>query len=100
MEYDIKKRLFNDFQKEKYILNLIICIITIIIMVFIWIYSIGFCNIYFFAQRSWVFSGFWSLILEWIIFAPLYLCIVSYFDKKGENKDLIISYYMKRLICF
>ena len=100
MEYDIKKRLFNDFQKEKYILNLIICIITIIIMVFIWIYSIGFCNIYFFAQRSWVFSGFWSLILEWIIFAPLYLYIVSYFDEKGENKDLIISYYMKRLICF
>ena len=64
---------------------------------FMWIYSIGFCYLYYHSQISWFYSLIWSLFLVWFIFAPFFLFLLSLFQfYYGDNYIL----YFKVLFFF
>ena len=98
----IKKNLDNDYLgnrlKKKKLLMIITAIIMLIIGIIMWLYSIGFCYIYYHSQKSWFYSGIWSLFWVWIIFSPLFLFLISLYESITGNEE--ITYYMKRLFCF
>ena len=99
----IKKNLDNDYLGNRYtdqkmLYRLIAAIIMLIFGIFIWLYAIGFCYIYYHAQKSWFYSGIWSLFWVWIIFSPLFLFLISLYESITGNEE--ITYYRKRLFCF
>ena len=85
--------------KEFYIRRIIACLIMLIFTVFTFYYVIVFCSLYKNTQMSWLISGVWSLLLEWVILCPLYILIISLVEKKGRSQR-ISSYYMKQLFLF
>ena len=74
------------------------------VMFFFWIFSIGFCYIYPKAQITWFYSGIWCLILEWALFAPFFLFLLSFSEYLTSFFQwyhlYCIHYYAKRLFCF
>ncbi len=84
--------------KKKKLLMIITAIIMLIIGIIMWLYSIGFCYIYYHSQKSWFYSGIWSLFWVWVIFAPLFLFLISLYENITDKEE--ITYYIKRLICF
>jgi hypothetical protein len=86
------------FTKDKLLYRIIAGIIMFIIFFIMWLYTIGFCYIYYHAQKSWFYSGIWSLFWVWIIFSPLFLFLISLYESITGNEE--ITYYMKRLFCF
>ena len=66
------------------------------------LYSIGFCYLYYHAQKSWFYSGIWSLFWVWFVFAPLFLFLISLFQTFIHNNEKLIqySYYMKTLFFY
>ena len=88
----------NRFTDQKMIPRLIAAFLMFILGMFIWLYSIGFCYIYYHTQKSWIYSGIWSLFWVWIIFAPLFLFLISLYESITGNEGY--SYYMKSLFCF
>jgi len=56
-----------------------------IIIAFFFYYSVGFCEVYINTKRNLVFSWVWSLFLEWVIFAPTYIVIISVMENKKKN---------------
>ena len=90
------------FMKEKLILRLIIFTIMFILIIFMWIYSIGFCYIYYNSQINWLYSFIWSIFWLWIIFAPLIIvvsCIVEYYIQDYDTNEKI-NHYSNLLFCF
>ena len=88
----------NRFTDQKMIPRLIAAFLMFILGMFMWLYSIGFCYIYYHTQRTWFYAGIWSLIFIWIFIAPLFIFILSIFEVISNNEKII--YYMKRLLCF
>ncbi len=74
------------------------------VMFFFWLFSIGFCYIYPKAQITWFYSGIWCLILEWALFAPFFLFLLSFSEFLTSFFQwyhlYCIHYYAKRLFCF
>jgi len=91
---------YDNFQKDMFIRRLIGGILMLIIIIFFFYYSVVFCEVYLNTQRNLVFSWIWSLFWEWVIFAPIYIVIISVLEnKKSDSKDPLI-YYLKRLFFF
>ena len=97
-ELTTRKEYGKKFTKNKLLYRIFAGIIMFIIIFIMWLYSIGFCYIYYHTQKSWVYSGIWSLFWVWIIFAPLFLFLISLYESFIGNEE--VSYYMKRLFCF
>jgi hypothetical protein len=93
-----RKEYGKKFTKNKLLYRIFAGIIMFIIIFIMWLYSIGFCYIYYHAQKSWFYSGIWSLFWVWIIFSPLFLFLISLYENITGNEE--ITYYMKRLFCF
>ena len=74
--------------------------IMAIIIIFFFYYSVAFCGVYIQTQKNWLFSGIWSLFWNWIIFAPIYIVIISIIENKRQDINDPIVYYMKRLFFF
>ena len=76
----------------------IIALVFIVLLdVFFWYYTIVFCGIYVNAQYGWFYSGIWSLMWVWVVYAPIYILIISLFEHCGNQ---CCVYYMKRFFIF
>ncbi|MCQ2817284.1 MAG: hypothetical protein MJ252_08475, partial [archaeon] len=77
-------------------------IILILIMlgfnIFMFYYSVVFCGLYTHTQNAWLFSGIWSIIWDWVIFAPIYIIILSICDASLISKE--VMFYIKLLFIF
>jgi cell division protein FtsB len=63
---------------------------------FSWYYSTSFCYIYHNTQTGWIMGGIWSILFNWIIFAPAYIVLISYIETKNQFGAKI----MKKLFLF
>ena len=90
----------EQFQDEMFYRRIISSFIMTIIIIFFFYYSVAFCGVYIQTQKNWLFSGIWSLFWNWIIFAPIYIVIISIIENKRQDINDPIVYYMKRLFFF
>ena len=90
----------KDFQDQMFVRRIISSSLMAIIIIFFFYYSIAFCGVYIQTQRNWFFSGIWSLFWNWIIFAPIYIVVISLIEHKKQDINDSTVYYMKRLFCF
>ena len=90
----------DDFQEEMFIRRLIGGFLMSIIIIFFFYYSVVFCEVYLNTQRNLVFSWVWSLFWEWVIFAPIYIVVISVLENKKSNSKDPVVYYLKRLFFF
>ena len=65
--------------------------------IFFFYYCIVFCGMYVNTQYGWFYSGIWSLFWNWVVFAPLYIVIITAIESTG---NIVCAYYMKRLFGF
>ena len=91
---------YDNFQEEMFIRRLIGGILMTIIIIFFFYYSVVFCEVYLNTQRNLVFSWVWSLFWEWVIFAPIYIVVISFLERKKANLKDPLIYYLKRLFFF
>ena len=90
----------DDFQDEMFIRRLIGGFLMTIIIIFFFYYTVVFCEVYLNTQRNLVFSWVWSLFWEWVIFAPIYIIVISFLENKKANPKDPLVYYLKRLFFF
>ena len=86
------------FEKNVLIRRCIAGFIILFFFVFFWFYCVVFCGVYIHSQFGWFFSWIWLLILVWIILVPLYILLISLFEKIFGNNACV--YYMKQLFLF
>ena len=91
---------YDDFQDEMFIRRLIGGFLMTIIIIFFFYYNVVFCEVYLNTQRNLVFSWVWSLFWEWVIFAPIYIVVISVLENKKSNSKDPVVYYLKRLFFF
>ena len=96
--FDSKKDDSKRFENQMFMMRIFVGIIMLSIYFFMWIYSIGFCFFYYHTQKTWIYAGFWSLFFNWVIFAPLFICILSFIEIIWKNNKII--FFMKKLFCF
>ena len=98
-ERDIFKEVYI-FEKSMNCIRFIGGLFMLVIIAFFFYYSTGFCSIYVNTQTNWIYSGIWSIIINWVVLAPLYILIISIMDKakKGINNSSL--YNIKRLFFF
>ena len=90
----------DEFQDDMFIRRLIGGFLMTIIIIFFFYYSVVFCEVYLNTQRNLVFSWVWSLFWEWVIFAPIYIVVISFLEHKKANLKDPLVYYLKRLFFF
>ena len=90
----------DNFQDEMLIRRLIGGFLMTVIIIFFFYYTVVFCEVYLNTQRNLVFSWVWSLFWEWVIFAPIYIVIISVLEHKKANSKEPLIYYLKRLFFF
>jgi hypothetical protein len=61
-----------------------------------WYYASAFCYIYRKTQTGWLIGGIWSVLLNWTIFAPVYIILISYIEEKNQS----LADIMKKLFLF
>ena len=96
--FNIENEKIKIFEKKQFKKRIVAEIIMLILYILMFICSCGFCYMYFYTQRIWLYTGIWSLILIWIILSPLFIFILSIIEFILKNEKII--YYMKRLLCF
>ena len=87
----------NEFNQTYFLKRVIAIILIIIIETFFIIYFS--CNEYE-NKCNWAYSGFWTCFFAWVIFAPIFIILISYIEwKKNKNNEKLI-YYLKQLFFF
>ena len=71
--------------------------IMLIISIFLTFYVCVFCLIYVNTQIVWLYSGIWTILINWIIFSNIYIILISVIEILGSDK---LSYLMKQLFIF
>ena len=89
----------NSERKENCSNRNFLCYILMLLSIFLFMtYSVFWCDIYHKSQKFWIYMGLWCLIINWIIFAPIFILFISIFEKIfGGNKCI---YYFKILFFF
>ena len=90
----------DQFQDDIFWRRIISAAFMTVIIVFFFYYSVAFCGVYIQTQRNWFYSGIWSLFWNWVIFAPIYIVIISFLEFKKNEPDNTTMYYLKRLFFF
>lgn len=90
----------DQFEDKMLIRRLIGGILMVIIVVFFFYYTVVFCGIYIKTQKNWLFSGIWSLFWNWVIFAPIYIMVISFLENKKTDSYHPLVYYLKKLFFF
>ena len=90
----------EQLQNEMIIRRILGGVLMLFISTFFFYYSVVFCGIYIKTQVNWFYSGIWSLFWNWIIFAPIYILVISIIEYKKENSYDPLVYNLKRLFCF
>ena len=80
-------------EKQESTVRDVICLAVCgVLILFWWIYSIGFCGMYKNTQTGWLCAGIWALLFNWIIFAPVSVLIVSILESKlGKEKIKVVK---------
>ncbi len=87
------------FTRNHQVFKTICSIIIFLINIFYWYYTIVWCYVYYNAQFGWFYAGIWSLFWIWIVFAPIYIVIISILQYKMTHNEIWI-YYIQNLFCF
>ena len=90
----------QQFQNDMFYRRIISTCIMTVIVIFFFYYSVAFCAVYIKTQRNWFFSGIWTLFWNWVIFAPIYITIISFIEYQRNDENDSLVYYMKRLFFF
>ena len=93
----------QEFQDDMFLRRIISSSIMVIIIAFFFYYTVAFCAVYIQTQRNWFFSGIWSLFFNWVVWAPIYIIIITaleYSKYKNKDYDNSMIYHMKRLFFF
>ena len=90
-------QVINEFNKSMLLRRILVGMFMLALNVFFFYYCVVFCGIYVNAQYGWFYSGIWSLFFNWVIYAPLYIVIISAIESSGKDS---CDYYMKRLFVF
>lgn len=92
-----KEKVINDFSNSMLVRRIISGVFMLALNVFFFYYVVVFCGIYVNTQYGWFYSGLWALFFNWVVYAPLYVLIISLVEMKGGNN---CAYYMKQLFVF
>ena len=87
----------GDFNNRTMCKRALAGVFILLLDVFFWFYTITFCGMYVKAQYGWLYSGVWTLLWIWAVFAPIYIFIISLVEYNGNPN---CTYYMKRLFIF
>ena len=87
----------NEYKKEREIRKGIACLIMGVLMLFFWVYCIGFCGMYTKAQFGWFYLCIWALLFDWVLFAPVWIVVISILETTIDNN---VVYYLKKLFLF
>ena len=87
------------FTRNHQIFKTICAILIFLISIFYWYYTIIWCYAYYNAQFGWFYSGIWSLFWVWIVFAPIYIIILSILEIYTID-NVKLMYYLKNLFFF
>ena len=92
--FTILTKLISSPSKAQSLVRDIICLaLCSLLILFWWVYSVGFCGMYKNTQIGWLCAGVWALLFNWIIFAPVSILIVSILESKlGKDKMTIIKH--------
>ena len=90
----------EQFQNDMFLRRIISTCVMCVIVIFFFYYSVAFCAVYIKTQRNWFFSGIWTLLWNWVIFAPIYIVIISFLEYQRNDDNDSLVYYMKRLFFF
>ena len=88
----------NEFTKSMLPRRIISWVFMLLVSVFFFYYSIVFCGIYIHTQYGWFYSCLWSLFFNWVLFANVFIFILSIVESSCGNESAV--YYMKRLFIF
>ena len=92
-----KERVISEFSSGMFVRRIISGVFMLALNVFFFYYVVVFCGIYVNTQYGWFYSGLWALFFNWVIYAPIYVLIISLVEMKGGNNCV---YYMKQLFVF
>ena len=90
----------EQFQDQMFLRRIIGGAIMLCGVVFFFYYSVAFCGVYIKTQKNWFYSGIWSLFWNWVIFAPIYIVIISLIENSKQDSYNPLVYNLKRLFCF
>ena len=90
----------EQFQDQMFLRRIIGGAIMLCGVVFFFYYSVAFCGVYINTQKNWFYSGIWSLFWNWIVFAPIYIVIISLLENSKQDSYNPLVYNLKRLFCF
>ena len=90
----------DQFESEMLMRRLIGGSIMLVIATFFFYYTVVFCGIYIHTQRNWIYGCVWSLFWNWVIFAPIYIVVISVLEHKKQDSYNPLVYNLKRLFFF
>ena len=94
-----RNSIIKTFTRNHQYFKAICASLIFLISIFYWYYTIVWCYVYYNAQFGWFYSGIWSLFWIWIVFAPIFIAILSYIQIKMADYGRLI-YYLKNLFFF
>jgi hypothetical protein len=97
LEEKIREDKIHKFHMKFLGKRLIALILMLIISLGLFYYVVSFCMFYKQTQINWILGSIYSLLIEWIILAPINILIISVIQSK-DNTDW--THYMKRLFLF
>ena len=87
--------------EKTYYINIrycIVCILMIGISIFFFYYNIIWCNTYYNYQKIWLNMGFICLIFMWILLTPLFIILITIFERYFIFKKGIVYIKIKNCI--
>ena len=94
----LKEDVIEYYSNKMFKRRLFAGMIMLIISIFLTFYVCVFCLIYVNTQKVWLYSGIWTILINWIIFSNIYIILISVIENLiGSDK---ISYLMKQLFIF
>ena len=90
----------DQFESEMLMRRLIGGFIMLVIATFFFYYTVVFCGIYIHTQKNWIYGCVWSLFWNWVVFAPIYIVVISVLEHKKQDSNNPLVYNLKRLFFF
>lgn len=75
----------KDFWRKGLWKRILSYILMILISGFLCYYSVVFCGIYIKTQYTWSYSGVWAILLNWVLFCPFSILIISAIELSSET---------------
>ena len=86
-----------EFEVEMLVQRLIAMVLMFAVIIFFFIYCVVFCAMYKNTQASLMYSGIWTLLIVWVVLAPIFIVVISFVEFKVNRG---FAYYLKRLFLF